>query len=61
MERMDVSRLAHEGRLDMLMWAREKGCPWDSYTTAFAARGGHLPTLMWAYENGGLHVGKGGI
>ena len=36
----------------MLKWARENGCPWDGWTCAHAARGGHLGVLMWARENG---------
>ncbi len=35
-----------------MKWARENGAPWDEWTCAFAARGGHLDVLKWARENG---------
>ena len=34
-----------------MQWAREHGCPWDSDTCHFAARGGHLEVLQWAREH----------
>ena len=43
---------AREGHLEILKWAREHGCEWDSFTCANAALGGHLETLKWARENG---------
>jgi hypothetical protein len=36
----------------VLKWARENGCPWDSWTCEKAAKGGHLEVLQWAHENG---------
>ena len=45
----------------LLKWARENGCEWDSWTCASAASGGHLElrsgskaaeVLKWARENG---------
>ena len=36
----------------MLQWARANGCPWDQYTCACAAQGGHLEVLQWARANG---------
>ena len=36
----------------VLKWAREKGCPWNSLTCSRAAKGGHLEVLKWARENG---------
>jgi hypothetical protein len=59
------------GRLDVLRWAREGGCPWDTLTCAAVARRGHLHILQWvrahgctwnawtcayAAENGHLHI-----
>ena len=43
---------ARNGNLDMLRWARRKGCPWDASTCSGAAGGGHLEVLQWARENG---------
>jgi hypothetical protein len=43
---------AREGHLELLKWARENGCDWDSRTCANAAEGGHLELLKWARENG---------
>lgn len=37
----------------MLMWARTHGCPWDSWTTMYAAIGGYFDMLKWAHTNGG--------
>jgi uncharacterized protein YabN with tetrapyrrole methylase and pyrophosphatase domain len=31
---------------------RENGCPWDKWTCAEAAKGGHLEVLKWMRENG---------
>ena len=43
---------ASAGRLDMLRWAREHGCPWDEETLNAAAAGGHVEVLSWAHEHG---------
>ena len=43
---------AKGGRLEVLEWLREKGCPWDSCTCSWAAWGGHLEVLKWLRENG---------
>jgi hypothetical protein len=43
---------AKHGHLDILVWARSQGCPWNTITCAEAARGGHLKVLKWAYKNG---------
>jgi hypothetical protein len=45
------SYAAKGGHFDVLLWARENGCPWDN-TCASAAEGGHLEILKWARENG---------
>ena len=36
----------------MLQWAREHHCPWNLWTPAWAAQGGHLEVLQWAREHG---------
>ena len=46
------SAAAREGHLDILKWARDHGCDWDSETCWFAAQGGHLDVLKWAREHG---------
>ena len=38
--------------MEVLKWARGEGCPWDRWTCAFAAGGGHLEVLKWAREHG---------
>ena len=43
---------ASNGHLDVLKWARENGCKWDSLTCSNAALNGHLYVLKWASENG---------
>ena len=30
----------------MLQWVLENGCPWNEYTCAMAAQGGHRETLQ---------------
>ena len=39
------------GHLEVLKWAREKDCPWDWRTCAYAAKGGHLEVLKWLRAN----------
>jgi hypothetical protein len=36
----------------VLQWARTHGVPWDEYTCANAAEGGHLAVFQWARANG---------
>jgi hypothetical protein len=43
---------ASAGRLEVLMWARDNGCPWNVSTCLEAAKNGHLDCLKWAHENG---------
>ena len=45
-------RAAFLGKLDVLKYARENGCPWDEQTPANAAYSGHLDVLKYAHENG---------
>ena len=40
------------GHLDVLKWARENGCQWDSSTCRHAALNGHLDVLKWVWNNG---------
>ena len=46
------STAARVGRLDLLKYARKKGCDWDEFTCRRAAEGGHLHVLKYAHENG---------
>ena len=46
-----VRSAARSGHLEVLQWAREHHCPWNSLTPAWAAAGGHLAVLQWAREN----------
>ncbi len=39
------------GNLEILKWARENGCIWNSNTCTNAAYYGHLEILKWALEN----------
>ena len=38
------------GRLEVLKWARENGCPWNGSACAGAAQQGHLEVLKWLRE-----------
>ena len=40
------------GHLDVLIWLRDEGCPWDIGTTDGAVEGGHVRVLKWAIDNG---------
>ncbi len=40
------------GFLNILKWARENGCYWNSSICYYAAENGHLEVLKWAKENG---------
>ena len=44
----DMRLAAYLGQLEVLKWAREQGCPWDSWTCYHAAAGGHLEVEQWA-------------
>ncbi len=43
---------AKNGNLELLRYAREKGCPWNDDTTYVAAKNGWLNCLRYAHENG---------
>ena len=49
---------AQNGWLDLLIWARQNGCEWDSYICSDAAYNGHLEVLKWARQNGCVCGGK---
>jgi hypothetical protein len=38
---------ARVGNVELLMWMRERGCQWHSWTFEQAASRGHLETLKW--------------
>ena len=46
------ARMARNGRLDMLRFLCDEGCPWDRRTCFEAAYYGHLECLKYAHENG---------
>ena len=39
------------GSVELLAWGKDNGCPWNAWTCAFAAEGGHLAVLQWAREH----------
>jgi hypothetical protein len=43
---------ADGGRLEVLQYAHDHGCPWDTMTCYYAAAGGHLEVLRYAHEHG---------
>ena len=40
------------GYLDILQWARNNGCEWDSQTCKVAKLNGYLDIVEWARTNG---------
>ena len=42
---------AMNGNLEVLNWAREKGCPWDKNVCNWATSGRHLEVLQWLRAN----------
>src|ERR1700692_754925 len=47
-----IDRLEDIEQFDILKWARENGCHWNTLTCAYAAKNGHFEILKWARENG---------
>lgn len=45
------SAIARLGKLELLKYAREEGCPWDEQTCLEAAKGGFVEVLKYAYES----------
>ena len=39
------------GSVERLAWAKARGCRWDRFPCAFAARYGNLDVLRWAWEH----------
>ncbi len=46
-----LSIAAENGRMDVMQWMREKGCPWDGKECLAAAENGHLDILKWLQES----------
>ena len=47
-----LMRAANEGRLDVLKWLFEKGCPIDLKCASGAMNSGHVHILQWMKDNG---------
>lgn len=45
-------RAAKDGHFQLLIWAKENGCPFDAETCAMAAIGEQLEILQWLRKNG---------
>lgn len=52
LKRIICDDAADRGSLEVLKWAQENGCPWDSWIYARAASNGYLEILKWASANG---------
>ena len=46
------SSAAYFGRLDVLRYARLRGCPWDSYCYIYAMKGNQIPALHYLHKKG---------
>eukprot|EP01036_Dinobryon_divergens_P039719 gene39719-52413_t len=42
--------IASTGRLDILQWALDKGCPWDARCASTCAMGGHMEMFRWILD-----------
>ena len=51
-KKLICSRMARNGKLELLKFLRVQGCPWDRSTCSEAAKYGHLECLKYAHENG---------
>ena len=51
-KKLFCSRMARNGKLELLKFLRVQGCPWDRSTCSEAAKNGHLECLKYARENG---------
>jgi len=47
-----VRRRPWLGHFDIVKWAREEGCPWDTGTYSAAIRSGNYDLWIWVNENG---------
>jgi len=43
---------AMRGNLDILIWLREQGCPWNGRTLFYARKHKHSDLYSWALSNG---------
>lgn len=43
---------AYDGKLDVLIWARDHGVPWNTDVFAFAASGGNMEVLQYLNDHG---------
>jgi hypothetical protein len=48
----DCAEAARCGKLDVLKWLRERGCPWNSRTTLYARVKGFKEIFEWAKSHG---------
>ena len=48
---VDAGMAAEGGHLEVLQWAVEHNCPWDSDTCSFAAGAGRLEVLQWVRQH----------
>ena len=51
-KKLICSRMARNGKLELLKFLRVQGCPWDRSTCSEAAKNGHLECLKYLHENG---------
>jgi len=58
---MSWREISTRSYLEVLQWAVEHGCPWDSQTCTMAAMWGQLDVLKWAWEHDcpGIAAGDG--
>eukprot|EP01117_Protostelium_nocturnum_P015718 TRINITY_DN6115_c0_g1_i1.p1 TRINITY_DN6115_c0_g1~~TRINITY_DN6115_c0_g1_i1.p1 ORF type:complete len:459 (+),score=85.48 TRINITY_DN6115_c0_g1_i1:203-1579(+) len=47
-----MGEIAKFGDLDLLMWSRDRNCPWGAGFLGHAARSGNLEMIKWALKNG---------
>lgn len=47
-----IRSAAKQGKLEIVQWAVENGCPWTRWISASAASGGQLELIKWTRENG---------
>jgi hypothetical protein len=47
-----IAVAAREGALDVLVWLRSQGCPWDERVYEWALAAGHLHVVAYAKKNG---------
>jgi hypothetical protein len=57
LQQQDYSaKVAANGWLGLLQWARANGCPWNKRAMCkYAAKGGNLAVLQWVRANGCHH------